>query len=249
MDEQKKIDKAKKAAQILDADLTGKQQKTLVKSHQESEIQKRVNKIRINADLYKTAQIDIIKDLMYLQNHQDELKAELNITFKEFIESLGMSKTDFYRQIGNYKYLEEHKKTELVESVDSEIIRLISQADPEKQEELLNRAGELTRDDFKQSKKTESHRGTVKVIEAEIIKPEKGLFTSQVEFNPGNAFKQPEPKRVIDSEFRLYLIEQIDKEENKITKYEAGDFKRNKALIRRTAFNEALIMLNKIEGK
>ena len=67
-----------------------------------------IKRIRENIDIYTSTRQEIIKDLIYLQEHQKELKAELNITFKEFLESIGTSKTDFYRQIGNYKFLIEH---------------------------------------------------------------------------------------------------------------------------------------------
>lgn len=159
--EKKKLEQAEKAAQKMKKGLDEGQKKNPVKAHGTSEIQKRVKRIRDNIDLYTSTRQDIIKDLLYLQEHQKELKAELNITFKEFIESIGTSKTDFYRQIGNYKFLIEHKKPELIESVDPEIIRLISLAEKGKQDELLRKAHELTRNDPR-LKKTESHGGTEK---------------------------------------------------------------------------------------
>lgn len=118
-----------------------------------SEIDIRITRIRSFWQQYTELKSEIVRDLYYLQEHQDELKAEKGLTFKELLEELtGYSKSYYYQLTGNYKFLLEYNRLDLFEKVDTKIIEKIKSTGDEKEKKnLLNKAETLTREDFKKT--------------------------------------------------------------------------------------------------
>jgi hypothetical protein len=118
----------------------------------EATIRLKISDIEKNIKTFNESRKNIIEDLMYLREHQNELRAVSGKTFSEFLESVvGFSKSYFYQLTNNYQFLEEHNRVDLFDKVDTKIIENIKRVSDQKQQiALLKKAEKLTRDDFPQ---------------------------------------------------------------------------------------------------
>jgi len=104
-------------------------------------------KIRINE-----LKENIVTKLMYVRDHKKQLLPDR--TFESYLsEDIGISKGYFYEQIQAYNLCIEHKKPSLFKEVDHKVlVNIAREKDLEKQKELLKKAPELSREDFKKDK-------------------------------------------------------------------------------------------------
>lgn len=120
-------------------------------------------KIRINE-----LKENIVTKLMYVRDHKKQLLPDR--TFESYLsEDIGISKGYFYEQIQAYNLCIEHKKPSLFKEVDHKVlVNIAREKDVEKQKELLKKAPELSREDFKKDK-------SEKVSPTDFSKTEKKL--------------------------------------------------------------------------
>jgi len=104
-------------------------------------------KIRINE-----LKENIVTKLMYVRDHKKQLLPDR--TFESYLsEDIGISKGYFYEQIQAYNLCIEHKKPSLFKEVDHKVlVNIAREKDVEKQKELLKKAPELSREDFKKDR-------------------------------------------------------------------------------------------------
>lgn len=141
--------------------------------------------------------IDICNILATMQDNQKELKEQTGLTFKDVItQYTTLSKSYFYSLVGQYRFLTQYNKTELVESIDTKVLEYIEKQPPEKHAELIEKAekGDLRRADIK--KKPESDGRTQKKSKNQInpedlkgsglssISAAFSLLYSSIDFNP-----------------------------------------------------------------
>ena len=159
-------------------DLENKQQKittgsmNAIEKSVKQEVVRRVKRIKNNVGIMRDAKSQIIDDLMYLKENQEELTQETGLTFEEFIKEVaGYSKGYFYKLTGNYEFLKSQDKIELLDKVDAEIINEIKRMDnPKLQKVYLDKAETLTRSDIEEMRNRVSPRDSENIIKTgEII--------------------------------------------------------------------------------
>jgi hypothetical protein len=123
-----------------------------------SEIDKTINRIKSNLLQYKEIKVEIVRDLLYLKNHQADLTAEKGMTFQEFIErELGITKGHFYEQLQAYNLCVTYHDENTFNEVDTKILVMISRLEQSEQPKFFKRARELTRADIPKVRRSDSH--------------------------------------------------------------------------------------------
>ncbi len=182
-------EKQKKKAEKLLNDLKTGQQKipttvavTVIQTV-EKEVVKRVDRIKNNVEIMRDSKSQIIEDLLFLKEHQDELTKKTGLTFEAFIKEVaGYSKQYFYQLTGNYEFLKSNDKTALLDTVDYKIINEIKKIDnPKLQKEYLSKAETLTRADIYEIK--------------ERVSPAYSENTVQNTFRPSDSENRTEPEK------------------------------------------------------
>jgi hypothetical protein len=113
-------------------------------------IKRNIKFLQTIKDQAETSKSEIVKDLIFLKNHQEELLNEKGITFEDFLKNeIGIAKSFFYEQIKAYELCLEYNRTDLYDSVDSKILVNIARMDDKKQrEKYLIKSPELSRKDI-----------------------------------------------------------------------------------------------------
>jgi len=177
----------KKAEKLLNGLKTGQQKiptavAVTVIQTVEKEVVKRVDRIKNNVEIMRDSKSQIIEDLLFLKEHQDELTKKTGLTFEAFIKEVaGYSKQYFYQLTGNYEFLKSNDKTALLDTVDYKIINEIKKIDnPKLQKEYLSKAETLTRADIYEIKERVSpaySENTVRPSDSENqTEPEKAAY-------------------------------------------------------------------------
>ena len=91
----------------------------------------------------------IIERLIYVRDNKKNLLGGRN--FEDYLSNdIGISKGYFYEQLQAYNLCKEHNRTRLFNEVDPKVlVGIAREKDKDKQSELINKAKELTRYDFK----------------------------------------------------------------------------------------------------
>jgi len=186
----------KKAATAL-ANLARGQQKTLSSaavqtiSPIEEEVRRAVKRIKTSVEIFNESKVEILKELLFLREHQKELELQENQTFEQFInEVVGYSKQYFYQLTGVYSFLKENDKLELFDQVDYKILNEIKRLkDPKEQIKFLKKAKTLTRADIDSIKGKVSRAYSDNIIDAEII-PETPQAENTIENTELKEFKK-----------------------------------------------------------
>lgn len=127
----------------------------------QTEIKTRIDRIKANYQNYHNARKIIIEDMIYLENHKEQIKKATGKTFEELkTELTGFSKRYFNQLVSNYKFLEKFNRLELFDKVD---VKAIEHAKKQNKPELL--------DDQANLKRPKSGRRSPEIIDAEIIEP------------------------------------------------------------------------------
>ena len=147
----RKVERHKKAAAEMKAALVETQQKTLKNAIQEtSEINKKLKHIKNNMINFNNIKIDILKDLNYLYDNQDQLKLETDKTFFEIIEELGISKVYYYEQLQAYNLCLEYNNEKVFNEIDTKLLVQVSRVEDKKQQQkYFENVYTLSRSDIK----------------------------------------------------------------------------------------------------
>ncbi len=201
----RKVDQLEKYTETKRLETSSKKNKL---DPQKSEIDIRINKIKNSLREYQAIKAEIVEDLIFLRNHQEKLKQEKGITFKELLEDLtGYSKSYFYQLTGNYQFLLEHNRIDLFEKVDTVIIEKIRQInDKKKQNKFLKNAETLTRKDFQK--------------ERQPVRPSDSDNIIDVDYSVNDVESNLDTGRPTPAEIAIYLLKDFKQKEKKSKVYE-----------------------------
>ena len=146
----RKVERHKKAAAEMKAALIGTQQKTPTKVVQEtSEMDERLKRLQNNIGDSNSIKIEIVKDLNYLYDNQDQIKLETGKEFLEIINDLGISQGYYYEQLQAYNLCLEYSDEKAFNDVDTKILVKVARIkDKKEQKEYFNNIYTLSKDDF-----------------------------------------------------------------------------------------------------
>ena len=119
--------------------------------------------------------IKIVERLKTLQDNQDALKEQTGLTFTEVLaKTAHVSKSYFYSLVGNYSFLQEQGRLDLLEVLDTKVIEYIEKQEPEKQGELIAKAaqGGLTRKDITPRETSQNRSGGASIPAGDTLHPE-----------------------------------------------------------------------------
>lgn len=170
-----------------------------------SEIDKTINRIKNNLTQYQEIKTDIVRDLLFLKNHQDELKVEKGITFQEFIENeLGMTKGHFYEQLQAYNLCLTYKDETVFNEVDTKILVKIARMGNESEQiKYFKNVRKLTRADFVKVRPSDSPKITVPASG-------KGAPSKQVNFE--NLIKYHSELHPLNNELKNFFMHADDRQ-------------------------------------